>query len=497
MLLKANSELTAGYTPRATKTPLMGFGKPSHRAIMSKPLSIAIANLTDLWFALSNRLKALTNSAVWREPLETMLHPSTARLRGFGMLIIANHVVSYLLLTYVNPHSFENFWLRVVMSASALPFIFGKLNKIPSSQAAQIWMVLVLWLQLPVMFSFMFVMNDGNAIRLASLTGVILIGYQVTDWRLASFGLVSGIALGSGLALGLHTPHIEDLATKLWILSLEGVIGLFLSVSRANLRHKQLAQAVTTMAVMAHEMRPAISTLTLVGRALRSEAKAATELHQGIRLKGWGFRLERLSSSLRSTVNNQVANAHLLELGLPSNTEQLQASVLVQETHKAFPYHSDRERECVQIVLRKDFNITSSRILFGEVLNNLLRNGLRAVLATQRKLIPGDLLLEVGVIGGRGRITVSDRGVGMTRETQEQAFDAFFTTDRRAGHGLGLTFCRQIIQAAGGTITVESVLGFGASFTLEFTQIESAPSTLSEDDGNDLDDWDWNADIPV
>ena len=281
----------------------------------------------------------------------------------------------------------------------------------------------------------------------------------------------------------------------MWILSLDGAIGLFLSVSRANLRHRQLAQAVTTMAVMANEMRPAISTLTLVGRALRSEANAATELHQGLRLKGWGYRLERLGSLLSSTMNNQVANAHLLELGLPGNTEQLQASLLVQEVHNAYPFHNDRERECVQIVVRKDFNFTSSRVLFGEALNNLLRNGLRAVLATQRKLIPGDVLVEVGVFGGHGRITVSDRGIGMTRETQEQAFDAFFTTAPRAGHGLGLTFCRQIVQAAGGTITVKSVLGFGASFTLDFALIESAPSSLSEDDENELDHWD--VDIPV
>jgi two-component system CAI-1 autoinducer sensor kinase/phosphatase CqsS len=408
-------------------------------------------------------------------------------------------VVSYVELMSSNAQTYESIWLRAVMAASGLPFIFGPLSKDPTSHRTQNWMAFVLWMQLPVMFSFMFIMNDGNAMRLTTLCSVILIYHQVTDWRLATVGLVTGLTLGGSLAMSMHTPLLAEPGVALWTLFITWAIGLFLSMSRANLHHEQLSQAVTTMAVMANEMRPAISTITLVGKALRSEANAASELRQAARLKSWGHRLERLSRSMNSTMSNQIANAHLLELGLPGNNELLQASVMVQELHEAYPYRSDRERECVQIVVRRDFNFTSSRSLFGEVLNNLMRNALRAVLATQRKLVAGDVLIEVGVFGGHGRITVSDRGIGMSRETLEHAFDAFFSTDRRAGHGLGLTFCRQIVQAASGTILAKSVQGFGATFTIEFAQIESPQSTLTQDDEgeNPLDQWYSDVDIKV
>ncbi len=412
------------------------------------------------------------------------------RVKGLGIFLVLDHVVAYWVFGYASPHRFENFWLRLVMAASALPFIFSSFSKEPKSYKSQLWLTVVVWLQLPVMFSFMFVMNDGSGIRLATLTGVVLIYYQLTDWRLATFGIASGLLLGSCIALGIHNPQFVDLTSSIFILSIDWMIALFLGVSRANQRQMQLTQAVNTMAVMSNEMRPAISTISLVGRALRSEANAAAESLQGARLKSWGHRLELLSRSLRSTMNNQVANAHLLELGLPGENEQLKASMLVQEVHAAYPYRSERERECVEIVVRRDFNFTSSHMLFSEVLNNLIRNGLHAVLTSHRKLVSGDVLIEVGVIGGHGRIIVSDRGVGMTQDTKAQAFDAFFSTDRLASHGLGLTFCRQVVQAAGGTIVGESVLGFGASFTIEFAQIEPIRATPTEDDESELDNWD-------
>ncbi len=64
-------------------------------------------------------------------------------------------------------------------------------------------------------------------------------------------------------------------------------------------------------------------------------------------------------------------------------------------------------------------------------------------------------------------VTVEDNGHGMDEETRSQVFDSFYTTKPEGkGTGLGLTLCRSIIEAHGGTIEVASQLGAGARFRI-------------------------------
>ncbi len=69
---------------------------------------------------------------------------------------------------------------------------------------------------------------------------------------------------------------------------------------------------------------------------------------------------------------------------------------------------------------------------------------------------------------GRVHLTVSDTGVGMSREVQDRIFDPFFSTKHEAkGVGLGLAVVYGIVRRHGGRIDVESAPGSGSAFTIE------------------------------
>ncbi len=68
-----------------------------------------------------------------------------------------------------------------------------------------------------------------------------------------------------------------------------------------------------------------------------------------------------------------------------------------------------------------------------------------------------------------GGVVVSDTGVGIPEERLPLVFERFYRTDEArssGGAGLGLAIARQIAEAHGGKIEVESAPGEGSTFTL-------------------------------
>lgn len=87
------------------------------------------------------------------------------------------------------------------------------------------------------------------------------------------------------------------------------------------------------------------------------------------------------------------------------------------------------------------------------------------------------ILIAVTEEGGRARLTVRDHGIGIPNEQLSRIFDRFeraVSVRHFGGFGLGLWIVRQIVEASGGTVRVESTLAEGSCFVVE---LPSLPST--------------------
>ena len=71
-------------------------------------------------------------------------------------------------------------------------------------------------------------------------------------------------------------------------------------------------------------------------------------------------------------------------------------------------------------------------------------------------------------------ISVRDTGFGIPQDVMEKIWTPLYTTKAK-GIGLGLPICKRIIEAHGGSISVESTVGKGTTFTLKLPIQPSRP----------------------
>jgi signal transduction histidine kinase len=128
-----------------------------------------------------------------------------------------------------------------------------------------------------------------------------------------------------------------------------------------------------------------------------------------------------------------------------------------------------------------------------QVLLNLLINARQAMPQGGRVIVRLSHDAENHLV----ELHVRDNGCGMSQETTRRIFEPFFTTKHgpdasgKGGTGLGLSACRDIVEAHHGRIRVQSTLGKGTAFTIMLPIAAAAPKPQAELVGGDLVSGEW------
>jgi signal transduction histidine kinase len=106
-----------------------------------------------------------------------------------------------------------------------------------------------------------------------------------------------------------------------------------------------------------------------------------------------------------------------------------------------------------------------------QVLVNLINNALKFTKE-------GEICIQAQMVNGHPQVTVSDTGIGIPHDELEFIFDKFYQVDGGSnrefgGSGLGLAVCKGIIEQHGGSIRVESEIGKGSRFIVQFKSMAS------------------------
>lgn len=164
--------------------------------------------------------------------------------------------------------------------------------------------------------------------------------------------------------------------------------------------------------------------------------------------------IERVVQRANSVIDLLLANCGGASIN-PRDFAACRARECIDAALQDYPWRNG-ERERVALDTGGDFEFMGSQALMVFVLHNLLRNALRAVTAA------GGGEVRVGAEAGRGRhrIHVEDTGTGIAEEALPRIFEDFESfTDNGGGAGIGLGFCRRVMESFGGFIECESEPG--------------------------------------
>lgn len=252
---------------------------------------------------------------------------------------------------------------------------------------------------------------------------------------------------------------------SLSLLFLGGVIATFWTTLRQMIKQKKISNIKSDFINnMTHEFKTPIATINLAVDALNSP-----------KLKDQPEKRSHYTDIIRKEnqrMHQQVE--HVLQMSMLDKDEvQLKRQeVSVYELVADAVAHLDLTVEKRGGILRLISDLDKSqdcisvdRHHFSNVLVNVLDNAV--------KYSPEAPEIEVILkkIDGKVQISVSDRGIGMTKEVREHIFDRFYRAETGnvhtvKGHGLGLAYAREIIERHLGRIEVFSSPGKGSTFVI-------------------------------
>jgi signal transduction histidine kinase len=209
---------------------------------------------------------------------------------------------------------------------------------------------------------------------------------------------------------------------------------------------------------LAHEIKNPLAVIRM-NMDLLAEDFAAAETPRERRARAKFGVVHEQCCRLEVLLNDFLKYARVRTLDLaPGNLNQQIESVL--------RFFEPQAREAaVRILPHLDSELPTvllDREALHAALVNLVKNAIEAM--------PGGGTLTVITRGTTSGVALDliDTGVGMDERTALHMFDAFYST-KDGGSGLGLPTARKIIEAHGGRISVQSDVGRGTKFTLEFS----------------------------
>ncbi|MET8574206.1 ATP-binding protein [Streptomyces sp. NPDC005012] len=234
-----------------------------------------------------------------------------------------------------------------------------------------------------------------------------------------------------------------------------GVVALYAELEEKSDQLREASEAKTRFwANVSHELRTPVNAVVGLARLLLEfdVERLNEEQHRQVQL------ISASGATLLALVDEllDVAKAESGRLEPTWGPVDLRALLgQLRGTLRGYARHGDAEL----VVAEPELHIVSDDVMLTRILRNLLSNALKFTES-------GTVRLDVAAEADEVVFTVTDTGVGIPQEEQQQIFEEFYQVRGphqrgRSGTGLGLPYARRLTELLGGSLTLTSVAGTG------------------------------------
>lgn len=356
-------------------------------------------------------------------------------------------------------------WYFVLLVAYCFPFTYGFMLAMNAAHAPSGQQIHIIWILQYFIALFLFIQLIVNG-ALATLL-----------WLLAStVALMPAI-----LYPHANMPELE----RVFVYPITGYLtalgfGILTNRKTAIINSEKAAAASAIGANLAHELRTPLASIGALSKGARNLLPILTDAYTKAKEAGLDVDTLRQNqvSILRNaldSIRNEVDYSNtIIDMLLVNTADKSLSNVDVEyfsvrqaaaESIKRFPFNNRRERELIHLEITEDFEVEAPRLLVIHVLFNLIKNALYSVQNAGK----GDIRISAKKVKEGGCIVVHDTGVGIASSARAQIFERFYTTTQTVqSAGIGLSFCKLVMESIGGSIRVDSEEGEFTTFTLEF-----------------------------
>ena len=186
------------------------------------------------------------------------------------------------------------------------------------------------------------------------------------------------------------------------------------------------------------------------------------------RLSGRGDREDKASATLHKAVGRMDGIIHdllaLSQISSEARDAHCDPATVAESVREDLAPRMPDERGTLRLAV-ETANVPCSEGSLRQALWNLAENAVKYC----RPEAPPEIAIEGRRAGRAYELRVSDNGMGMSPEVAKHAFQPFYRGEQsrdRPGTGLGLSIVKRVVEASGGTVTMDSHVGRGTTFVL-------------------------------
>jgi len=405
----------------------------------------------------------------------------------FGLVAAVGFPLYYIVWHYLFPQPYETLLLRLVGTAIFVPIVLAKLWPGSLKRFFPLYWYLALLFALPFFFTFMLFRNGGSTVWLLSTLVALFVMILLLDWINLLIHIMIGVAcavLAYHATTGFSVRFAFETLEYVPIFMFAIIMGIIVNYTAEKMRAERRQAMLATAGMVAHELRTPLLSVKSGATGLRhylpvllDAYRRAVEGHliagtiRGTHLDSMAGVLERIE--MEADRSNTVIDMLLYTIrGLGIERGELVPcgmSHCVDAALRRYPFASDKERALVQLDVKKDFSFVGSELLMVHVIFNLLKNALRHIAIAGK----GAISIRLEADPQESRLIFVDTGTGIPAEVLPHIFTRYYSWPKHGEGvvettGIGLSFCREVVHAFGGSIECRSRINEYTEFLLRF-----------------------------